>query len=456
MLITLLAILVTFGAAVFVHELGHFITAKLSGIRVEVFSLGFGKRLIGFKGRETDYRLSTIPFGGYVKLAGEEPSEKTPIEEHEFFSKPWWKRMGLYLAGPLFNIGLAIPVFIVLFMVGVSVVVPPNIVGGVKEGSLGKEAGIKIKDKIIEVSGTGVDGWSDIVRLIDEHPSEELKMTILREDEELGIELVKDFEIRFEELGLDYLILPQIGAVKPGYPAQEAGLKEGDIITSINDRPIIQWSDMTGIIYRSMGKDLRVGIKRGDDELEVVLTPVEGRIPKAGEGFEKVGLIGITPPQMKTEIQKFSLLEAIPLGLNQALFSLKLTVYSLNLLLTGQASLREVAGPVGIARMAGEHARQGLRNLVFFIAFLSINLGVLNLLPIPVVDGGQIVFCLIEGIRGKMVSIKIQEIATKVGFAIIISFFIFVTLNDISKTRVYQGIKEKASEWIRVWPWQEE
>lgn len=454
-MLTLFAVFVTFGVAILVHELGHLILAKLSGVKVEIFSFGFGKRLLGFKKGETDYRLSVIPFGGYVKLAGEEPDKGT-FEEHEFFSKPWWKRICVYLAGPVFNIGLAIPIFVALFIFGIPVVVPPNIVGKVSPGSLGDEAGLKVKDEIIEVSGVRVKGWNDLTRLIDLHPSYELKMTVLREGKELKVGLKKDFKIRFEDLGLDYLLPAQIGDLKSGYPAANAGLKEGDTIISINGKQVSQWGDLTEIVYQSLGKALKIRVKRLNKELEVVAIPVEGWIPKEGGGFEKVGLLGIAPPQMKTEIQRFSFLEAVPLGLEQAFFSIKLTAYSLGLLLTGQASLREVSGPVGIAQMAGEHAHQGIRSLVFFIAFLSINLGVLNLLPIPIVDGGQIVFCLIEGIRGKMVSFKVQEIATKIGFAIIISFFIFITLNDISKTGLYQGIKKKASEWIKVWQWQEE
>ncbi|MEW6606420.1 MAG: RIP metalloprotease RseP [bacterium] len=450
MLITLLSVLLTLGVVIFVHELGHFILAKFFNIRVEIFSLGFGKRLIGFKKGETDYRLSIIPFGGYVKLAGGEFDEKVLIEEDEFFSKPWWKKMGVYIAGPVFNISFAIPVFIVLFMLGISVVVPPNIAGEVKNGSLGEELGLKVKDRIIEVSGRKVKGWNDIAKFIDEHPCEELKMKILRGDKELMVGLKKDFEIRFKDLGIDYFLPPQIGDLKCGYPAEKAGLKKGDVITFIDDQPIVQWNDMTKIIYCSIGKDLTMKVKRGDEELKIIITPVEGKIPKREGGFEKVGLLGITPSQMKTETQRFSFLEAIPLGFNQTLLSIKLTIHSVYLLLSGQASLHDMAGPLGIAQIAGEHAQQGLKSLIFFIAFLSINLGILNFLPIPAVDGGQILFCLVERIRGKMISIKIQKVVTTIGFAFIISFFILVTFSDLSKTTIYQEVKKKTSEWIRL------
>ncbi|HAV43127.1 TPA: RIP metalloprotease RseP [bacterium] len=452
----LLGILVTFGIAIFIHELGHFILAKLFGIRVETFSLGFGKRLIGFKYKGTDYRLSIIPFGGYVKLPGEEPGKDKPIEEHEFLSKPWWKRMAVYLGGPFFSMGFAIPLFIMLFIIGVPMAVPPNLVGRVESGLLGEKAGIRVKDEIIEVSGKKIQYWDDLATTVDDNPSRILKIKVLRDGHETELIIEEDSEIKFEDLGLDYLILSQIGRIKPNYPAAKAGLKEGDIITSIDGRSIITWDDLTEIVYQSSGMNLRVGVKRGSDEFEVELVPVEDWIPKTDGGLEKVGLIGISPPVMKIKIQKFPLLEAIPLGLGQALGSVKLTIYSLGMLLSGQASWREVTGPVGIARMAGEHAQRGLNSLLFFIAFLSINLGVLNLLPIPVVDGGNIVFCLIEGVRRKMVSLKIQEIAIKIGFALIISLFVFTTLNDLSKTKLYQGIKEKAFEWIKAWQWQEE
>lgn len=449
-MITILGIFITFGLAILAHELGHFIVAKLGGFRVEVFSIGFGKRVFGIKRGDTDYRLSLIPFGGYVKMVGEEPTQNIPIQSCEFLSKPWWKRACVYLSGPLFNILFSFPIFIIVFMLGAPMPLSPNVVGEVEDGSLGEEAGIRVKDLIIEVNGKPIKDWYDFMERAFSHPSNLLRLGIKRDGERMMVDIRSDKAITQKDLGLYPLIPPMIGSIRKGYPADRAGLRVGDVITSLNGVPIEGWAQMTEIIHSSPGKRIVVSVRRGDKEFLVWIRPVIERIPGVGG---EIGLIGIEPMMV---VRRIPPLSAVLKGVSWVFISMKTAFHSLVCLMSGQASLRQIIGPVGIARMAGERVNQGFGSLLLFIGFLSINLGILNLLPIPMLDGGHILFCLIEGIRGRMIALKVQEVAIKIGLAIIVSIFVFVTINDIIRTEAFRRIREGATEFIRGLRWIEE
>jgi len=445
---SILAILITLGIVIFFHELGHFLVAKWVGVKVETFCLGFGPKIFGFKYHETEYKISILPFGGYVKIAGEYPDQEKTGAPDEFFSKPPFERIKIVAAGPAFNLLIAVPLYILVALIGFSVPVVPNIVGEVREGSLAKLAGIKIKDEIVALEEEKVSNWYEFLEAVEKNPSKELKLTILRDGVEMRIEIKSEKEIKADDLGLDSLVPAEIGSLRGGFPAKEAGLLKGDLITYIDSEPILRWDDMVRIIHQSPEKELKMGIKRGEEEFFLNITPAANELPTADGKIEKVGLIGISP---KTETERLGLYQAVTGGFLQTYATIKLNLFVLQKLLTAQISFKNVAGPVGISQMASEQAKEGLGGFLAFVAFLSVGLGILNLLPIPIVDGGSILLFVIEKIRGKMVSLKTQKALHYVGIVFLLSLAVLATSNDfsrISKTKAFKEKKEQVIEWI--------
>jgi len=352
---TILATIIILSILIFVHEFGHFITAKLSGMRVERFSIGYPPRMIGKKIGETDYCLSWIPFGGYVKISGmvDESLDKESMQKEpgprEFRSKPWISKFLVISAGSLMNILFAFVLFIVLTL------------------------------------STGV---------VD-----------------------------------DYSPKPIVGEVLEGKPAAQAGLQPGDLIISIDDKKIETWDQLTDIVYKSPGKELNFTYKRNESTYNVTIVPIEEKTLVNEQGdIQTIGLIGIG---RKVTMRSVGIFSAIGYGVRNAYFWTKLIGISLYKLVTGQHSIKSLGGPIAISKMAGESARGGLTTFFGFMAMLSLNLGILNLLPIPVLDGGHLVYLIIEGIIGKEIPVKVKLIIQQVGMVLIIALMIFVIYNDL-------------------------
>ncbi len=345
---TALATIFVLGVLVFLHELGHFTVAKLVGIRVERFSLGFPPRLFGVKIGETDYCVSLIPLGGYVKMAGMvDESLDTHIqgEPWEFQSKNFWQKTAVILAGPVMNYLLAIVIF----------------------------AGLTLS---------------------------------------LGVGVTKD---------------ATISQVSPGMPAQAAGIQPGDKIVAINGHPIKTWDEMTQLIHGNPDKDITVvWVHNGERRTAVIHTKAEN-VPIGGK-IERVGLIGIAP---KTYLVKVSPFKAIEAGWTRTWELTELVGNSLVMLVTGKASLRNLGGPIIIAKMAGESAKSGFSTLLAFMAFISLNLAILNILPIPGLDGGHMIFIVTEAIIGKPVPTKTKLIVQQVGMFILLALIVLVVFNDL-------------------------
>ena len=345
------AFIVVLGVLVFFHELGHFLVARLFGVGVEKFSLGFGPRIFGKKVGITDYRVSAIPLGGYVKMVGEDPTselepEKIPVS---FTHKHVFKRILIVAAGPFFNFLLAAIVFFGIFI----------------------------------ISGT-------------------------------------------------YILKPTVGKVEAGAPAYQAGLQEGDYIQAIDGMAVSSWEDMAQIITESNGRTLMFSIKRAGERLDREITPIS-RVSKNIFG-EDVGryVIGIASAG-DIENHDMGLLEAFTESIVQTYHISKLTILSVVKIIQGSLSSKNLGGPIMIAELAGQQARQGAASLVFFIALLSINLAIINFLPIPVLDGGHILFFLIEALTGRPVNTRMREIAQQAGIFILIMLMIFVFYNDITR-----------------------
>lgn len=353
---TLLWAIILFGILIFFHELGHFIFAKLVGVKVLKFSLGFGPKLISKKIGETDYIISAIPLGGYVKPLGEEPGEELKEEDKQwaFNCQPVWKRAAIVLAGPVFNLVLAYIIFVTFFSLKIPVAIPD---------------------------------LSSITTTIED--------------------------------------------VVENSPAIKAGLMKGDTIVSINGTSVNDWVEMAEIFSKNPGKELTLKVKRGNDLIDIRVTPEPTKI-KDEKGREIiVGRIGVSKKLRVEVIQSSSILQAPIKGI-EAVYGWSILILKVvGKLLTGAVSAKQMGGPILIVDAAAKAASAGAFTYFSFIAIISINLAILNLLPIPVLDGGHLMFMSIEALRGKPLNEKVMGIATKIGIAMIMLLIAFVFYNDI-------------------------
>jgi regulator of sigma E protease len=347
---SLLSAIILLGIIIFIHELGHFLFAKIMGIRVLKFSLGFGPKLIGKKYGDTEYLISSIPLGGYVKMLGETPGEELKDEEKQYAYnyQPVWKRFIVVFAGPVFNLLFAAIIFFLVFLNGLPVLVP------------------------------------------------------------------------------------EIGEVMSGTPSEKAGLLKGDKIVEINGDAIHQWDEMTDIIHKNPGKTLNLMIRRDGSAFQVSITPEKKNVKNIFGEEKEVGLIGIKPSG-STFIKRENIATAFTDSIVRTWEISVLTVVSIAKLIQRVIPMDTIGGPILIVQMAGEQASKGFLNFFIFMAIINVNLGVLNLLPIPILDGGHLLFLGIEALRRKPLNEKIISISQKIGLAIILTLMVIVLYNDIMR-----------------------
>ena len=350
MITTIIATIIVLGVLIFVHELGHFLVAKKLKVGVLTFSLGFGPKLFGKKVGETQYQVSLIPLGGYVKMVGEEPGEKIAPEllAKSFSDQPVGKRLGIVFAGPFFNFLFAIVAFAAIFMAGMPT------------------------------------------------------------------------------------LLPEVGEVKPDYPAYQAGLQKGDRILEVNGAPVKRWEDLAQVIHDSDGRPLSLKVERAQENFQVSVTPRISTQKNIFGDEVRVGLIGISPSG-SFFVERFDPFTATYRAVIQCWRITELTAISIVKIFEGKVSAKTIGGPILIAQLAGQQAKAGVLSLVFFMAVISINLVILNVLPIPVLDGWHMLVFLVEGITGKPVSLKLRERAQQIGVFIIIMIMLLVFYNDLSR-----------------------
>ncbi len=340
-------VILALGPLIFIHELGHFSIAKILGIGVEKFSLGFGPKLIGKRVGETEYLISAFPLGGYVKLVGEDPDEECQDKEKSFSEAPIWKRLSIVFAGPLFNMLAAILIFAVVFMVG------------------------------------------------------------------------------FPTMST------RVGEVKDGSPAMRGGIKKGDKIVSVDEKRIDKWDKLAEIIRSNPGREMTFVIEKESGEVfQTIIAPIPENLKDMFGEDKEVGLIGIIA---EGEIikERYNPVIALLKGIEVTWKLSKFTILGIGKMIQGKVSSDNIAGPIGIAKIAVDVANLGLLSFIQFVCTVSIILGIMNLLPIPILDGGHIVFFLIEAIFRKPVSIKNRDIAFKIGLFLLVSLMLFATYNDI-------------------------
>ncbi len=421
---TLIYFLIVIGILIFVHELGHFIMAKRAGVRVEKFSLGFGPKIIGFKKGDTEYLISALPLGGYVKMAGEHPDEEATGAPDEFPSKTVWQRAKIVATGPLTNILLAFIVMPLVFLTGTPVETPAR-VGFVEPGSAAEQAGFMAGDVIEKINGRRITGWERALMLIAVNPDSDVTVRIDRAGEKKTLILRPSVatELKIGSAGILPDMPVEFGKVVHGLPADKAGIRPNDKVISVDGRAVYHWVQFAELVNASMGRTITLAIQRDGRRMTVTVTP------KEIEGRYRIGV----EPVRRLEVKRYGLIESIQLGFSKAVDTIDITLVTLKKLFTFGLSIKTLGGPVMIAQMSGEAARLGLSAFLALLATVSISLGILNLLPIPVLDGGMLLFLLIEAVRKRPLSKRTMEIAQSIGAAALITLIAVVSYNDIMR-----------------------
>lgn len=485
------------GFLIFVHEAGHFVVAKRSGVKVLRFSLGFGKRLFSWTKDETEYTISAIPLGGYVKMAGEQTTDGVP-EPHDFLGKSIGTRFKIVFAGPLVNYVIGIIILWITFLVGFPDLSPT--IGGhsippSKElavsiqgrfGATQKQAEAFIEQvKTLPVSlivralhqsniasavpeqvrslinasrkqgwilGSEMDASPEMVGLIQEH----FDATLAQAEESIRRINRINFDIRATENVIESLHTAGILATVPqqvesfieevlNMPAQRAGLLPGDTIVAVEGVPVATWSKMTDLIHDAAGQPVEIAFDRQGEERTITVVPDVYDITDHFGSSKRVGLIGISPSGDLTSI-KVGPIEAVGLTFHKHNEWMGGTLTALWSMITQKIKMKDsVTGPIGIFVITSEAAKMGIGAILSLVSLFSLSLALFNVFPIPVLDGGHLFFLIIEKLRGSPVSINIQERATQVGMVALLTFALFVCINDVSRF----GLLDKVLEWVR-------
>ena len=441
---------VALGILIFIHELGHFTVAKVMGVGVERFSLGFGPRIFSFRRGETEYCVSIVPLGGYVKMAGEEAhgedaihpaTDAPPIDPAKSFSaKPLWARVLIVFAGPGMNFVLAAVIFTLVFAaVGVPVLDPT--IGRVLPDSAAAQAGLRPRDRVVAINGAQVEHWGEIEQAVVRAEGGPLGVTILRDGARQEVTVTpRKIPTRtpFNEptevwsIGARPYLPPIVGEVRAGMPAAEAGLQPRDRVVALNGQPIETWDELAETISTKADESLTLRIERSGAQMDITVTPkVEiDRDPLGNE--TKVGRIGIATATSQT-FKRANPLSAVGQGIARTWEVTAITVISMWKLVTGTIPASNIGGPLQIGVLAGQQAQQGAVSYAFFVALISINLAILNLLPVPMLDGGHLLFFAIEAVLGRPLSVRKREIAQQIGLALLLLLMVFALFNDLTR-----------------------
>jgi regulator of sigma E protease len=423
----ILAFLVAAGVVIFVHEAGHYVAAKLFRVRVLTFSLGFGKRIWGFRKGDTDYRISVIPLGGYVSFAGQDPTSRTD-DPAAFLNHPRWQRVLILLAGPAMNVVLAVLLVAAVFMIGTDLPNPrdiPNEIGQVIEGSPAEAAGLQAGDRIVAIDGEEVTDWRQVTMWVLTSPEQPITVEFERGGERRTTTLVPREIPKYElgEAGIFPAAPPRIRAVNRGSPAERAGLRYGDAPLLVAGRPIATVEDFQAAIEPNAGREIEVVVDRLGQRLELRLVPeeVDGR-----------GLAGVVIGPF--HFQRFGPLEALRQSVRYNLDTTTEIFAFIGKIFERRISAQSaLGGPIEIAAISGAAARTGFTELILFMGLISLNLFILNMLPVPVLDGGQIVILLVESTLRRDLSVRIKERMIQVGLVLIVLLMGMALYFDLMK-----------------------
>ena len=425
---SLLAFIFVIGVLVFVHELGHYLAARRVGVRVLTFSLGFGPKLLRTQRGDTEFCVSAIPLGGYVRMAGENPDDRRTGRDDEFLSKTKWERFQILIAGPAMNVVLAIVVMTGVLYQGAEVPAyetEPPVVGTVAEGSAAERVGIRAGDRVVSVAGRVVETWEELFRAVLPRAAREIEVVVRNAGGERVLRVTPDSQTQFEmgDLGIAPVLQPQIRSVAPGEPAEAAGIEAGDVIEAI-EGDAVSSDELVTRINAHAEEPLRLSVRRGESRRDVVVTPA-----LRGD----VGLIGVSISPFEVRTIEPGFFEAFQLSLARNYEWSGLIFETLVGLFTADTSPRQLVGPLGIAQLSGGAAEIGLIALLSLMSMISLNLGILNLLPIPVLDGGHIAIMAIEGVSRRDFSMRVKERMLLVGFVALMMLMVTVIYNDLTR-----------------------
>ncbi len=428
-MVTTLAFPFVLGVLVFVHELGHFLVARWHGVRVITFSLGFGPKLAKVTRGGTEYCVSAVPLGGYVKMAGESIEEARTGAPDEFMSKSKWVRFQVYLAGPVMNLLLALVVLAAVLSRGATVAAyhaGPAIIGAVDSGSPAETAGLRAGDRVVRVNGDAVPTWDDFDMAVAMAAGRTLALDVDRGGSTLHIDATPRAAGEFDQgdLGIQHVARPQVIQVNPGTPAARGGVHARDVILAINGEANLQNDAIVDRIHASAGKPLTLTVERDGARLDLQVTP-EGAM-----GSAQIG-VSISPYEV-SEINP-NWIQAIKLSAQQNWESTVLIGKTLRGLVTRRTPMRQLMGPVGIAELSGTAAAMGFAPLFSLMAMISLNLGLLNLLPVPILDGGHIAILAIEGVARRDLSVRVKERILMAGAVLLALLMVTVIYNDIAR-----------------------
>jgi regulator of sigma E protease len=426
-------LLVLLGVMIIIHELGHYWAAVLCDVKVDVFSVGFGPRLFGFRRGETDFRFSAILFGGYVKMTGEQPGEGPSDDPRAFSNKPRWQRLIIVFAGPLMNILLAVALLTGLYMVRYykpSDSYMQAIVGWVAEDSPAAKAGIAKGDRVIEIDGRKNPTWDDLKEAESFNANRAIPVTLQRGGSTITTSLTPSYD---EALGVGMAGWREdndveIGSVKVDSAADKAGLRSGDVIVSVNGSAIRSSYALPKLVEENQGKPIEVVYERDGNRETVTVTPTKE--VENGKDRWRMG-VSISPKRERTSLG-FAAALGLSLETNARYATVILRFF--RGLVERRMSPKSLEGPIGIARMSRNAARQGALEFALLMAMVSLNLAVVNLLPIPVLDGGMILLLLVEMAVRRDLSMQVKEMMFRVGFVFLLAVMAFVLYNDIAKT----------------------
>ena len=435
-LVSVLAMAAVLGVMILIHEWGHYAAAKFFKVRVEVFSIGFGKRLLGFTRGETDYRISAIPLGGYVKMSGENPMDERTGDPGEFLSHPRWQRFIIAVAGPFMNIVLAVGLLMVVYMVHYeypAFLDEPAIVGWVTEDTPAAKAGIQPGDRIVQVNGVPNPTWEQVDPIEALNPNQPLQFTIQRGAQKFDRTITPE-AYGPNEVGMVGWSPKQPGMpvteLEPGMPAEQAGVKVGDEIVALNGKPVPVLEAMVDELRHTKDQPVVLTVLRDGKKMDFTLQPV---LSDVLNGKEKRYRIGISSLPMK--VTTLPLGEAFHRSIEQNKKASLLILELVRKMVERKISIRSVEGPIRIGQAAGQAASEkGWMPLLELTAAISLNLGIFNLLPIPILDGGVIMLLLIESLMRRDISLRIKERIYQAAFVFLVLFAVMVIYNDLLKT----------------------
>jgi regulator of sigma E protease len=431
-------LLVLIGVMILVHELGHFWAARFFDVRIDIFSFGFGPRLFGFKRGETDFRFSLVLFGGYVKMAGDQPTDDNVDDPRAFLAKPRWQRLIIAFAGPAMNMVLAVALVTGMYMVRfpkLPLSAQEGIVGYVVADTPAAKAGIREGDRIATIDDQQRPSWEDITIKEISNANHPLAVRIDRGGHEFWTTVTPKLDERsgLGTAGWQAQGEIEVAELSPGMPAQAAGLRKGDILVRANGQPLRSPAGLRRIVEAADGKPVILDYTREGRAESVTVQPI----------FDKAGgsgrwLIGVFP-DFRVVLTQLALPQAFAESVKQNVKNASLIFQFIKGIVERRMSPKSISGPIGIAQLSGEAAREGVLPFLTLMAMVSLNLAVFNLLPIPILDGGVILMLLVEMIVRRDLSLRVKETVFKLGFVFLMAIMAFVIYNDISKILPGQG-----------------